>query len=192
LKKTQINTLDRTIFFHQNDNDGMSVDHNTVPEFITTLHELNLENHKPIDLYMISADGGDWGFGMSMYSDILNSPSPITVYGSGFIGSMATIIMQAAKYRFLCQHTIYLVHTGSFSFDGEAKSGFAWVEANKLMHRMMIDIYANRCVNGEYFTSRNNSVSKVKSYLDQKIKNKTDWYMSAEEAVYMGFADGIY
>lgn len=185
-------TLNRTIFFHQEENDGCSVDYKTVSNFIKDLYELNLENSKPIDIYLINVDGGDWGFGMSMYSDIRNSDSPITIYGSGLIGSMGTIIMQAAGLRFLCKDTFYLVHTGSFSFDGEAKCGIAWAELNKLMYKKMIEIYAARCINGEYFKERSSSLSKVKSYLDQKIKTKTDWYMTAEEAVYMGFADGIY
>lgn len=141
---------------------------------------------------MISPDGGDWGFGMSMYSDIRVSPSPIVIYGSGLIASMATVVMQAASNRFICRDSIYLVHTGSFCFDGEAKSGFAWAEINKLMHKKMIEIYAERCIAGEYFTSREASLSKVKSYLDQKIKTKTDWYMDAEEALHMGFVDGVY
>jgi len=58
---------------------------------------------------------------------------------------------------------------------------------------VMFEIYANRCVNGKFFYEKfgkKPSAKQVKQYLIRKLKSG-DWYLSAEEAVYYGFADSI-
>ena len=55
----------------------------------------------------------------------------------------------------------------------------------------MIEIYAERCQRGDYFKERQNNLSKTKAYLKRKLGGG-DWYMTADEAVYYGFVDGIY
>jgi ATP-dependent protease ClpP protease subunit len=54
----------------------------------------------------------------------------------------------------------------------------------------MMDIYAERCVHGNFFKEKNYTLDQVKKYLYKKFKDG-DWYMTAEEAVYYGFADGV-
>ena len=44
---------------------------------------------------------------------------------------------------------------------------------------------------GKFFKDSEYSLSKTKAYIKRKL-NGGDWYMTAEEAVYYGFADGIY
>jgi ATP-dependent protease ClpP protease subunit len=56
----------------------------------------------------------------------------------------------------------------------------------------MLDIYAERCQNGEFFKERKYSKSRVRSYLDTKMKNEGDVWLTAAEAVNMGFADEVY
>jgi ATP-dependent protease ClpP protease subunit len=56
----------------------------------------------------------------------------------------------------------------------------------------MLDIYAERCQDGLFFTERKYSKSRVRSYLDTKMKNEGDVWLTAAEAVNMGFADEVY
>jgi ATP-dependent protease ClpP protease subunit len=55
----------------------------------------------------------------------------------------------------------------------------------------MLNIFASKCVNGKFFQERGYNLSKTKSYIKRKMKNG-DWYLSSQDAVYYGFADGIY
>ena len=53
----------------------------------------------------------------------------------------------------------------------------------------MLDIYAGRCVNSDFFNSQD--VTKVKTYIKSKLDKIGDWYMTSEEAVNYGFADKV-
>jgi ATP-dependent protease ClpP protease subunit len=55
----------------------------------------------------------------------------------------------------------------------------------------MLQIFGERAILGRYFQEREYSLSQIKSFIDRKIKSKSDWYMTAEEAVDFGFADGV-
>jgi ATP-dependent protease ClpP protease subunit len=46
-------------------------------------------------------------------------------------------------------------------------------------------------MHGSFFKSRNYSLSKTRSYLDTKIKNDGDIWLTPEEALELGFIDGI-
>ena len=62
----------------------------------------------------------------------------------------------------------------------------------KFLHVMM-DIYTRKCVDGEFFKDKFNkkpTENQVKQYLMRKLKSG-DWYLSAKEAVYYGFADRV-
>ncbi len=57
----------------------------------------------------------------------------------------------------------------------------------------MMDIYSNSCVDGKFFKDKYGSkpeVDKVKNFLYRKLKSG-DWYITADEAVYYGFADEV-
>ena len=55
----------------------------------------------------------------------------------------------------------------------------------------MLEIYTNRCKNGKYFKNKKMYGKRITDYISKKMAEKTDWILSAEEAVYYGFADGI-
>ena len=46
-------------------------------------------------------------------------------------------------------------------------------------------------MNGRFFKNRGYTFSQTVAYINRKIRDKSDWYLSAEEAVDYGFADGI-
>ena len=63
--------------------------------------------------------------------------------------------------------------------------------ANKSTLLSVVQIFAKRAIMGEYFQEKGWGVDKIISWIDKKIKDKSDWFLSAEEAVYYGFADGV-
>jgi ATP-dependent protease ClpP protease subunit len=56
----------------------------------------------------------------------------------------------------------------------------------------MLQIFAERGINGAYFKKRKSStVESAYRFFDKKLKEKIDWFLDAEEAVFYGLADGI-
>lgn len=182
----------RVIFFHKDEASTYSVDHRSCSSFIKELYKLNKASKANIDIQMISVDGGDTEFGMSAYSAIKNSRSKTIASCSGTTASMGTIILQAATTRRLCQHSSFMIHAGSIEMDDSAKACKSYVDANEKFYRQMLTIYSERCQYGEFFKARKFALGRIRSYLDTKIKNTTDWWMSPEEALYYGFVDKIF
>jgi ATP-dependent protease ClpP protease subunit len=55
----------------------------------------------------------------------------------------------------------------------------------------MLKIYAERCQHGPFFKEKGWSVEQIMEYIDKQIKEKSDWWLSAAEAVHYGFCDEI-
>ena len=105
---------------------------------------------------------------------------------------MGSIIPQAILnkgIRLTHRNCDWLIHEGDLYLEGiptQAKSNLDYLELNKAT---MYDIYTNACLNGLFFENYNKS--KTKAYLKRKIREKTDWCLSGEEAVKYGFVDAI-
>jgi ATP-dependent protease ClpP protease subunit len=65
------------------------------------------------------------------------------------------------------------------------------VDLNERQCKRMLHIFAKRAIIGQYFKERKYSERQIIQYLDRKIRDKSDWYLDAEEAIYYGFADCI-
>lgn len=169
--------------------DEGDIDFKCSHQFLQDIHEEE-SDHKQLLIYMQSP-GGEWGDGMSIYDSILFSNLSSTIIGFGYLCSMSTVILQAANNRFLMPNCDLIVHFGSLTLDGHQ---VAVESANKYYTKIknrMIDIYTDKCINGEFFQERNYSRSKTKAYIKRKLESNVDWYLNAEEAVYYGFADKI-
>jgi len=55
----------------------------------------------------------------------------------------------------------------------------------------MLQVFGERSVNGQYFSERKYTLRRTMNFIDSKIRQVGDWFLTAEEAVYYGFADGI-
>lgn len=85
-----------------------------------------------------------------------------------------------------------MVHWGSSEISGYYLSSQNLARFEKEAGDKMVAIYAERChKTGKFFKDGEYNLSKTKAYIKRKLNNG-DWYMTAEEAVYYGFADGIY
>jgi ATP-dependent protease ClpP protease subunit len=105
---------------------------------------------------------------------------------------MSSIILQAADLRVMMPNAYHMCHYGSSELTGnhldlQKQAGF-----EKRIAEDMMDIYAFRCKSAKYFKEKWDEVTeeKVKNYLKRKLKDG-DWYTTAYEAVYYGFADEV-
>lgn len=161
--------------------------------FIKNLRSMDLKSSDPITIHMHSV-GGEWADGMAIYDAIAMSKSYITIIAYGQAESMSSIIYQAADLRLITPHAHFMAHYGSTDAGGEYLNVQNWVKWEKHICDVMLDIYAEQCVNGLFFKEKYNTnepqISKVKNFLATKLKSG-DWYMTAEEAVHYGFADKV-
>ena len=186
----------REIFLHNyygaNDEDNPGVEYKMSNTFLKNIRALEIKSDKPITIHMHSV-GGEWSDGMAIYDAISMSRSYITIIAYGQAESMSSIIFQAADKRLITANTYFMSHYGSTGANGEYLSVQNWVKYEKRICDIMIDIYAQSCIGGAYFKEKygsNPDIEKVKTYLLRKLKSG-DWYISAEDAVYYGFADEI-
>ena len=185
-----IDVKNRTIYLHTLDD--KDVDYNMSAQFIKNLDFLSNASKMPIKIKILGSDGGDLSHGLAMYSAIKECQCEVNAYCLGRICSSMTIILQAATNRYLHAYTDFMLHTGSISLDQTSHSARSTLRWNNYLSKLMLDIYAERCQNGLFFTDRKYSKSRVRSYLDTKMKNEGDVWLTAEEAVNMGFADEVY
>jgi ATP-dependent protease ClpP protease subunit len=185
-----IDVKNRTIYL--NTLDDSDVDYKMSTQFIKNIDILSNQSAMPITVKILGSDGGDWSHGMAMYSAIKTSQCQINAYAYGRICSAMTVILQAADNRFLHKYTDFMLHSGSISLDQTSLSARSTLKWNNYSTKVMLDIYASRCKDGVFFTDRAYSQSRVRTYLDTKMKNEGDVWLTAQEAVDMGFADEVY
>jgi ATP-dependent protease ClpP protease subunit len=168
------------------------VDYRQATTFIKNLHLLDSEPYSPILVHLHST-GGCWDNGMAIYNSVEAARSPVTMLAYAQASSMSGIVFQCAKTRVMMPDCHFMMHHGwtygppqhPFSFKTEADYEIRKCER-------MLEIFAKRALVGEFFKKRKNSTeSYAYSYFDKKIKAKVDWYLTAEEAVFYGLADGI-
>jgi ATP-dependent protease ClpP protease subunit len=144
-----------------------------------------------ITLHM-QIDGGCWQNGLAMFDAIRLAKSQTTILAYAQASSMSGVILQAADKRIMMPNTHFMLHYGSMSAGGTAQAASEAVRFNDRENEKMLNIFAERAIEGNFFKSKRWGVKRVTEYLDREMKARSDWYLTAEEAVEMGFADGIY
>jgi len=84
-----------------------------------------------------------------------------------------------------------MLHHGYISLESDAIRVKSAVEINDFYCKRMLQIFSKRAIVGEYFKERNYSESKIVNFINRKLESKGDWFLTAEEAVDYGLADGI-
>lgn len=134
---------------------------------------------EPIEI-TINSPGGSVLDGLALYDTILRlrrKGHHVTTRGTGMIASMATVLMQAGDERILDANSWFMVHevsarTGGTVSEMEDQAAFV-----KRLNERLYDILAERS-------------TLSKRQILNRTKKKDDW-MSAEEAVKLGFADKV-
>jgi len=174
------------------DDEEAGVDFRMCSTFIKNLHILDHQKDENILIHMQTC-GGCWNYGMAMFNAIQFARSPVTILAYAHSRSMSSIIPQAAAKRVIMPDADFMVHNGTLSDEGEFTAVMSGMDHAKKTTQRMLDIYAHRCIKGEYFQKRYKSLTheKVVEFIKRKMEQKVDWWITAEEAVYYGFYDGV-
>ena len=165
------------------------VDYRMAVQFEKNLLFLSKGSKDPITIQMHTI-GGMWHDGMGIFDLIKAIDCKTTIIGYAEVSSMSSIIMQAAHRRLLMPNTRFMVHYGEMSIESNSVSVKSAVDENERLNELMLEIYADRCSKGKRF--KDFTKNRIKKFLDTNMRQKQEWYMSAEEAVECGFVDGIF
>lgn len=147
---------------------------------------------KPILIHM-KTNGGDWYEGMAMYDMIKTCPCQITILNYTHARSMSSIILQAADRRIMMPNSEFMFHQGTYAVSAELQtvvSNLNWYY--KKSENLMLQIYVDAMTQSSHSSWYKKSPASAKKWLIDQMKDKTDVYMSAEDAVKAGFADSIF
>jgi len=167
------------------------VDYRSAVNLEKNLRYLNLASNEPILIHMHLC-GGDWEDCLAIYDTIKHSRSKTVALAYGKVQSSSSVIFQAFKTRILMPNVNMLIHYGSISLDAEhSKAASSNVQWNEKESDKMIDIFTDRCMDSIIAKEKNWKKMMAKKHIMSQLANKCDWILTAEEAVYYGFADGI-
>jgi len=189
-----INIRSREIYLHSEYEDDLEeepgVDYRMASSFLKNLNILNSLSQTNILIQQMSM-GGDWNYGISIYDALMASPSPTTILAHAWSRSMSSITVQGCDKRVLMPNTDFMVHLGSIYVGGACKVVYSDIEECKKADEKMLKIYASRCIDGPFFKRKGSDEKEIISYIRKYMDKKIDWWITAEEAVDYGFADGI-
>lgn len=188
-----IDTINREIYLHshiEGEEEG-GVDYRSAIMLEKNIRYLNLISLEPILIHM-HIPGGGWSDCLGMFDAIRFSKARVAILAYGMAESCSGVLLQAPNLRVLMPNTHVMIHYGSFTLDGEhSKAAASSVQWNEQECDKMVDIFTERCMSGAIARDKNWKKMMAKKHIVSQLANKCDWILTAEEAVYYGFADGI-
>ncbi len=134
--------------------------------------------------------GGLWEEGMAIYDAIASCPNSVTVLSYTHARSMSSLIPLAADRFVMMPHSTYMIHEGTFGFEGTQKQlRTEYYETNKAMEEMLNIYVARLKSHGKY---KNKAAKWIRELLVKKMNDKEEFYLDANEAVDIGFADSVF
>lgn len=186
-----INQKERVVYVHSElEAEEAGVDFRMASTLIKNLDYLSSVSQDPITL-KLGTYGGCWNYGMMMYDAIKSCPCHVTSLSYAHSRSMSSIIPQAADLRLISKHCDFMIHYGSYYDEGDLRKVVNGIEHYKKANKIMFEIYADGCINGLFFKERNMDRAQIVDFLTEKVEKYTDWWLTAEEAVYYGFMDEV-
>ena len=155
------------------------IDINTSDEYLKKLYGINdIEyNPKPINIYIDSYGGAVYQcFGLLGVME--KSETPIHTIVTGAAMSCGFMILICGHKRFGYALSTPLYHQVSSGFWGKVQDMEESLEQTKKLQAKIEQITLDRT-----------QITKKK--LKEVLKNKVDWYMTADEALLLGVIDGI-
>lgn len=188
-----IDINNREIYLHSyfSDSEEGGVDYRSAVNLEKNIRYLNTLSLEPILVHM-HLPGGEWQDCLGMFDTIRLSKAKVIILAYAKAESCSGVLLQSSNLRILMPNTNLLIHYGSFTLDGEhSKAAASSVKWNESECDKMIDIFTDRCMNSQICTEKNWKRMMARKHIVSQIANKCDWILTAEEAVYYGFADGI-
>jgi len=127
----------------------------------------------------INSMGGDVYAGIAIFNAFRNSNANIKIFVDGIAASMASVIALCGKPVEMSKYARLMLHSISGGCYGTKKDLKDIIEQIDVLEGTLADMYAKKT---------NMTVEKIKSsYFDG-----TDHYLTADEALSLGFIDGVY
>ena len=106
---------------------------------------------------------------------------------------MSSIILQAATRRVLMPHSIFLFHLGTSGYDGDTQAVMSQTDWEKqIIIPQMLRAYAERLRATRWGKFYRVDLAKIERWLTKKMRRHNDVYLTAEQAVEIGFADEVF
>lgn len=185
-----INIKTREIYLHAfyaSNDDEPGVEYRIATSFIKNLHILDAQNHENILIHMHIV-GGNWADGMSLFNAIRAAKSHITILAYAQAESMSGIIFQAADKRVMMPDAYLMLHYGSLGMDSNTLAVKSYVEFSKVGDDRMVSILAEKMMKSPSF--KGYDFKKTFNFVDKIMKEKGDWYLTAEQAREYHLSDG--
>jgi ATP-dependent protease ClpP protease subunit len=182
----------REIFLGSEISEDMSesgINFQTSNRFIKNVHILNKESGN-ILVHLNCQIGGEWHYGLSIFDCIKYNNHVINILGYGQLASMSSIIFQSSKHRVLMPNSSLMLHWGCNYYNPHPRANMSQSEWNEVQRTKMINMYVERCCKGFAFKGKSKKV--ITKQLTEMINKDEDLYLTAEESVYYGLADGIF
>jgi ATP-dependent protease ClpP protease subunit len=190
-----LSTVTREIFLHSHvypelgiEEPGM--DFRMANQFVKNIRVLDQMGTSSILIHQMSV-GGDWNYGMAIYDAIKACVSSVTILAYAHARSMSSVTLQAADRRVLMPDCDFLIHHGAWAMDDRVTAVVSNIEHTKKVETpRMMQVYAERCASAPMWEGCKRK--EIVSYIMEMIDHKSDWIMTAKEAVKHGFADGVF
>lgn len=140
---------------------------------------LTLQGSYPKIDVRINSNGGDVFSGIAIYNALRTSTADITIYVDGVAASIAGIIALCGKPLYMSPYAKLMLHSVSGGMWGNASALRQTASVMETLQGDLAQMIAKRCGMG--------AEEVAKRYFDER-----DHWISAEEAVRMRLADGIY
>ena len=154
-----------------------SIDSESAFDFMKKIMYLNLENNKPISVY-INSTGGEINSGLLMYDVIQSSKAPIQMLCTGKAYSMAAVLFASAPKRYMLPNSELMIHQPLLGgqVSGNASSiqsiSDSLLETKEKMNRILAK-------------HTNNPISKIDD------ATRFDHYFTPEQSIDFGLCDKI-
>lgn len=161
------------------DDEEIGVNNRMATEVIRNLTFLDGLNDDPILIHMCTI-GGEWEYGMAIYDAIRACRSWVTIRAYAHARSMSSIILQAADTRQMMPSAVFMVHEGSIMVADTHKGAMTALREAEKEAQAMLDVYINR------------GCKPTAAEIQKMMDSRQEWFLSAHEAVKLGFADEVY
>jgi len=141
---------------------------------------------KPV-VFNIASEGGDFFEGLAMSRLIADYSGETTAKGYGLVASAATLIMMACDNKIMSKNSYFMIHSGWTITEGNADKMEKSLNLLNSIDDQMAQIYTaqlqskDKLIKGSY----EKTLEMVKSMM------KAETWMTADEAMQMGFIDSV-
>lgn len=147
-----------------------------------------LESANGLDVnFNIASEGGSYFEGLTMAAMISNYKGNTKATGIGIVASAATVVFLAADVKCMTPNSFFMIHSAWSGAEGNAKQISKTVDLLNRVDEQMVNIYTAQLESKGKLI--NGSIDKTKEYIKSMMSEET--WLTAEEAVDMGFADYI-